>query len=107
MDIKLLIIGLAVVVGISLLIAVLLAVADKYLKVEEDKRFEKVRSLLPGVDCGACGFPGCNGFANALLSGDAKKISGCKVAKADKHKEIYDYLKATPDANGKVAEVDI
>ena len=36
-----------------------LGVADKYLKVEADVRVEKVTSLLPGYNCGGCGFPGC------------------------------------------------
>ena len=34
-----------------------LGVADKYLKVEADVRVEKVTSLLPGYNCGGCGFP--------------------------------------------------
>ena len=42
-----------------------LGVADKYLKVEADVRVEKVTSLLPGYNCGGCGFPGCSGMAEA------------------------------------------
>ncbi len=39
---------------------------DKYFKVEADVRVEKVTSLLPGYNCGGCGFPGCSGMAEAL-----------------------------------------
>ena len=46
-----------------------LGVADKYLKVEADVRVEKVTSLLPGYNCGGCGFPGCSGMAEALVPG--------------------------------------
>ena len=107
MEYETLLIGLAVFVGLTIFISLLLALADQFFKVKEDLRFETIRAMLPGVDCGACGFPGCNAFAAGLLSGEAKKISGCKVAKPDKHKEIYDYLKATPDQDGNFIDVEI
>ena len=52
-----------------------LGVADKYLKVEADVRVEKVTSLLPGYNCGGCGFPGCSGMAEALVSGDMDHVN--------------------------------
>lgn len=107
MDISNLLIGLAVFVGVAIIIALLLALADQFLKVQEDQRVETLRQLLPGIDCGACGYPGCTPFAMAILNGEVKKISNCKVAKAAKHKEIYDYLKATPDSEGHVLDVEI
>ena len=58
-----------------------LGVADKYLKVEADVRVEKVTSLLPGYNCGGCGFPGCSGMAEALVTGDMDHIA-CKPCKA-------------------------
>lgn len=69
-----------------------LGVADKYLKVEADVRVEKVTSLLPGYNCGGCGFPGCSGMAEALVTGDMDHIA-CKPCKAEKRQEIIDYLK--------------
>lgn len=107
MDIKIILTGLAIFVGISIILALLLALADQFLKVEEDTRLEALRGLLPGIDCGACGYPGCSAFAQGILDGEVKKISGCRVAKAAKHKEIYDYLKATPDQNGKILDIEI
>ncbi len=56
--------------------AFLLAVADKKLRVEEDPRVEKVIEVLPGVNCGGCGFPGCTAFAEHVVAGDAL-ITGC------------------------------
>mgnify|MGYP002169792679 FL=1 len=81
-----------------------LGVADKYLKVEADVRVEKVTSLLPGYNCGGCGFPGCSGMAEALVSGDMDHIA-CKPCKADKREEIIDYLKNTPGPDGSTIAV--
>lgn len=56
--------------------ALLLAVADKKLRVEEDPRVVKVLEALPGANCGGCGFPGCSAFAEQVVAGNAP-ITGC------------------------------
>ncbi|MEI8350277.1 MAG: RnfABCDGE type electron transport complex subunit B [Candidatus Omnitrophota bacterium] len=56
--------------------AVVLAILDKRLKVEDDPRVTKVIQVLPGTNCGACGFAGCHGFAEAVVK-NGKKFSGC------------------------------
>ena len=57
--------------GLTLLLATGLIVANRRLYVEEDPRFDAVESMLPHTNCGACGFPGCRAFAEALVAGDA------------------------------------
>ena len=52
--------------GIGLLSAVALAVADKYLSIPEDPCIAKITGLLPGANCGGCGFAGCADYARAL-----------------------------------------
>ena len=44
-----------------------LAVAAKRFHVDADPRIEEVYEALPGVDCGACGYPGCAGYAEAVV----------------------------------------
>lgn len=57
--------------------AVILFFVAKKFKVDEDPRIGEVTELLPGANCGGCGFPGCSGFATALVKGaDAGDISG-------------------------------
>ena len=57
-----------VVVGIiGLLCAVMLTIASKFMAVEVDERIPMVRECLPGANCGACGFAGCDGYAAALV----------------------------------------
>lgn len=53
--------------GIGLVSAVALAIAEKYLSVPEDTRVGKVTELLPGINCGGCGFAGCADYARAIV----------------------------------------
>ena len=56
------------IVGV-LAAVVLYFVAQKF-KVYEDPRIDAVESMLPGANCGGCGYPGCRGLADALVGSD-------------------------------------
>ncbi len=58
--------------GIGLVSAVALAIAEKYLSTPEDPRIGKVAELLPGANCGGCGFAGCADYARAIVTQDAE-----------------------------------
>lgn len=58
--------------SLGLLCALVLAVASKVMAVKVDGRVVKIRACLPGANCGACGYPGCDGYAVALVDEDAK-----------------------------------
>ncbi|MBL8260219.1 MAG: RnfABCDGE type electron transport complex subunit B [Candidatus Competibacteraceae bacterium] len=65
---------IAAVVSLTLLglgMGWLLGLAARYLRVESDPLQEEIQQLLPGVNCGQCGFPGCGGAAEALAAGQA------------------------------------
>lgn len=49
--------------GIGALAALLLYVVSRWFAVHEDERIADVEALLPGANCGACGFNGCHDFA--------------------------------------------
>ena len=66
-----LIVALASMGGMGLLFALGLALADKKLAVEEDPKVAQATDLLPGLNCGGCGFPGCRGYAEAVVEGTA------------------------------------
>lgn len=76
----------AVVTLIGLVAALLLALASHFLSVKEDETVKRVRECLPGANCGACGYAGCDEYAKAVASGDAKTnlcIPGGDSASAD------------------------
>ena len=81
-----------------------LGVAAKVFHVEPDTRVDFVTAHLPGYNCGGCGYPGCSGFADALVSGDTDSWQ-CKPSKPDAKKEIIDYLASTPGPDGKTIKV--
>lgn len=62
--------GILVVTAVGLVAGVLLVVASKFMYVPVDETAEKVRACLPGANCGACGFAGCDGYAEALAKKD-------------------------------------
>jgi electron transport complex protein RnfB len=64
--------------GLGLLFGADLAFASKKFAVAVDPRTGAVRELLPGANCGACGHPGCDGFAAAIVLGKAP-VDGCPV----------------------------
>jgi electron transport complex protein RnfB len=62
--------------GIGLISSLGLGLAAKKFAVEIDPKVEAIEKILPGANCGACGFTGCHGFAEALAAGEAS-ASGC------------------------------
>ena len=66
------VIAIISVAAIGAVCAVLLAVASKVMYVKTDERIAKLRACLPGANCGACGFSGCDGYAVAIASGEAE-----------------------------------
>lgn len=89
---------------IGALLGVMLGVASKVFHVEVDEREAKVTEMLPGYNCGGCGYPGCSGLAAALVGKTADTVT-CKPCKPDRRKEIVDYLATTPGPDGEVITV--
>ncbi len=63
------IIAIVVLGLIGLISALVLYGASKRFQVNEDERLETIIDILPGANCGGCGFPGCSGFAKACIKG--------------------------------------
>jgi len=93
--------GVLVLAGLSFVLGVAMVVAEKFFHYEEDPRIAEVEKLLPNGNCGACGFPGCHGMAEALVNGTVNRCSLCKVGNKDKHfNPIIVYLASHPDKDG-------
>ncbi len=61
-----------IVGGLGLVCAVLLVVAAHFFRVEEEQLTKDIRECLPGANCGACGYTGCDGYAKALALGECE-----------------------------------
>ena len=65
--------------ALGVIFGFVLSFASKKFHVEVDERVAQVRECLGGANCGACGYPGCDGFAAAVVAGEAP-INGCAPA---------------------------
>ena len=76
-----------IVALIALVCGVLLALAERYLHVPPEPRVERLAALLPGVNCGACGYAGCADFAKALA--EKRETAGlCPVCDPKSRRDI-------------------
>lgn len=102
-------IAVIVLGGIALVSAVVLYVCSKKFAVHEDPRLAQVTAILPGANCGGCGYPGCSGMAAALVNGaDAGSLEGlyCPVGGSAVMGQVADLLGlAVANTEPKVAVV--
>ena len=71
--------------------ALLLALLSKKLKVEEDPKVIEVLEILPGLNCGACGFSGCRAYAEAAVK-ECNAFSGCLPGGTELNQKINQVL---------------
>jgi RnfABCDGE-type electron transport complex B subunit len=91
MSITVLLTAIAILGGVGLLFGALISLAQRKLYVWEDPRIDEVANMLPGANCGACGFPGCRGFAQAAVNG-AIAPAKCTVMSDDARADVAAYL---------------
>lgn len=97
--------SLGIMAGVGLFFAAIIALAYWRLRVWEDPRINVVAAMLPGANCGACGFPGCHGFAEQAVAGKVSP-AGCNVLNDDGAAAIAGYLGVdSGEANKRVARV--
>ncbi len=80
-------IATAIVGGVGLFIGLFLGAAGIKFKVDVDEREEEILALLPGNNCGGCGFPGCSGLAAAIVKGEAP-VNACPVGGESVGKQV-------------------
>ncbi len=70
-------IATAIITAIGLLCGIILVIAARFFKVTVDEKFTDLRNCLPGINCGACGYTGCDSYAVALASDPKVKTNLC------------------------------
>lgn len=86
--------------------ALLLFLVAKKFRVEEDPRIDDVEKMLPGANCGGCGFAGCRGMSEALVKQEDISSLYCPVGGGECMKKIATYLgKAASEREPMVAVV--
>lgn len=85
------IIPLAIFGVLGLLAGILLTAASSIFAVKVDERLEKVSEALPQVNCGACGFSGCNDYADAVVNKGAE-CNLCKPGGEESARKIAEIM---------------
>ena len=105
MNVTAILLSAGVMVVLGVLFGVILTIADKKFKVEVDPRVEAVRACLGGANCGACGYAGCDAFADAVVAGKAP-VNGCSPSGAKGAEAIAAIMGVSAEAEErKVARV--
>ena len=78
--------------------AVLLYVVSLIFKVEEDPRIDLVVAVLPGANCGGCGFAGCRNFAEACVKAGGIDGLACPVGGEPTMEDVKRILTPSEDA---------
>ena len=95
-----------ITLGIAALLAavILYFVAQKF-KVEEDPRIDLVQEVLPGANCGGCGFAGCRALAEACCKAPSLDGLLCPVGGQEVMKKVGDILGMTPTVSDPMVAV--
>lgn len=96
---EMILIPVSILGGVGLVMGLFLAFASKKFEVEVDPRVEKVMDALPGINCGACGFPGCAGYAEAVAL-EGAEITACAPGGGSVVEAIADIMGMTAETSG-------
>ena len=97
--------SVAILGGVGFVFAVLITLAHRKLRVWEDPRIDAVAGMLPGANCGACGLPGCRGFAEQAVAGEIQPAQ-CNVLNDEGVAAIASFLGVEAgQSNRRVARV--
>ena len=95
---NLILISMGVLGVTGLVAAVLLYVVSLIFKVEEDPRIDLVQAVLPGANCGGCGFAGCRNFAEACVKAGSTDGLSCPVGGEPTMDEVKKILVPSEEA---------
>lgn len=79
---------IAILTGLGLLLALILYFVALKFKVEEDPRIDEVEKVMPGANCGGCGFAGCRAFADAAVKAPNLDNNYCPVGGNEVMKKV-------------------
>jgi electron transport complex protein RnfB len=96
--------ALGSVAGLGIFLGVGLAFAARLLSVRKDERVEAIEKLLPGANCGACGFAGCAAYAAEVVGGETA-LNMCTVGGQGVAKQIADILGVEYEAREELKRV--
>lgn len=99
--------AILVMIAAGLVLGFILGFAADKLVVIQDPLVTTITDLLPGYNCGGCGYPGCEKFAQGLINQEVSKISLCRPSKPEEREIIKQTFEKTPNLDGDIISVNI
>lgn len=101
-----LVLPIVITVVLAALLGVVIVIVANAFALPVDPRFDEIRAILPGANCGACGYSGCDGYARAMCDGDTSDCARCPVGGSDVALDLAATLgQAAPSFTAQVAQV--
>ena len=97
---NLILISMGVLGATGLVAAVLLYFVSLAFRVEEDPRIDLVQAVLPGANCGGCGFAGCRNFAEACVKAGSTEGLSCPVGGEPTMEDVKKILTPAAEESG-------
>jgi len=94
----------ALALALAFILGAALGFFRDFFAVPQNPLAEKIRAALPGANCGACGFPGCDNYATAIAAGNAG-ISACTAGGAETAEKLAEITGMTGEAAQRVIAV--
>ena len=86
------VIAVIIISVIGLVLGIILAIASIVMAVPVDEKAAEIEEVLPGANCGACGFSGCAGYAGALSKGETTECNRCAPGGAEVAAKVADIM---------------
>lgn len=83
--------AILIITAVGFVFGIILSVASVIMHVPVDEKVSEIRACLPGANCGACGYSGCDGYAEAIASGEAEPYK-CTPGGTTTSKALSDLL---------------
>lgn len=87
-------IGVIIITSLALIFGIIITILES--KLDDSTEEKTYLSLLPGYNCGACGFGSCSGMAKKMCE-DINNYKKCKPLKGEKLEELENYIKKNKD----------
>ena len=61
-----------ILIGLGIVLGLVLGIASRFFQVENNPLVNEIKNILPGANCGQCGYAGCEQYAEAVVEGKTK-----------------------------------
>lgn len=87
-------IGILVLTGTAFVLSIILVIVNMAIT-KDDRLIEEVEKLLPGLNCGGCGYGSCKGMACEILKNNIEAYQNCRPLRGEKKEKLEEYLRNT------------